>query len=110
MDTAATTEARELPQFATITINDQTPTPRGKVEVTPNAGRILFQNNDPVEYRIRFYKPETDPNAGGSIDLLLPAKGFLTLLIRKDDAFSYFVMDPHAENAMTGKGGGPGTN
>jgi hypothetical protein len=110
MGTSATTEAKALPQFSTITITDQTPEPHGKVEVTPNAGRILFQNNDPVEYRIRFYKPDADPNAGGSIDLLLPAKGFLTLLIRKDDAFSYSVMAPHSENAMTGKGGGPATN
>jgi len=110
MGTRATIEAKELPQFATITITNQTPEPRGKVEVTPNAGRILFQNNDPVEYRIRFYKPDADPNAGGSIDLLLPARGSVTLLIRKDDAFSYSVMDPHSENAMTGKGGGPGTN
>src|SRR6202163_5009425 len=107
MGTPATTAAKPLPQFSTITITDQTPEPHGKVEVAPNPVRIPFENNDPVEYRIRFYKPDADPNAGGSVDLLLPAKEFLTLLIRKDDAFSYSVMDPHSENAMTGKDGGP---
>jgi hypothetical protein len=104
-----------LPQFAIISIRNQTPDPRGKVEVTPNAGRIVFQNNDPIEYRIRFFPPGLydnqgqDPNKGG-IDLLVPASGSLSLIIKKDEAFSYSIMNLQSENAMTGKGGGPGTN
>jgi hypothetical protein len=71
-----------LPLFRTITITNQEPSPNGRVEVTPDAGRIIFQNNDPLEYRIRLYKPNTDPDAGG-IDLLLPANGFLSVIIRR---------------------------
>jgi hypothetical protein len=115
MATTGTTEAKEevketvdLAPWAKITIREQTPYPPDKVEVTPHAGRIFFQNEDPVEYRIRFWKPGTDSSVG--IDLLLPAAGHLTLLIKKDDAFSYSVMHTDSENAMTGKGGGPVTN
>ena len=113
MGTSATIEAKQrtLPLFSTITITNQTPDPPGRVEVTPDAGRIVFQNKDPLEYRIRLHKPDTDPDAGGGIDLLLPANGFLSVIIRKNDAFSYSVMPTNSENAaMTGKGGGPVTN
>jgi hypothetical protein len=107
MGTSATIEAkeRELPQFVVVNVTDQTPHPDGIVEVTPRSGRVSFVNHDPIEYRIRFYQPKTDPNAGG-IDLLLPALGSLTQLIRKDQAFSYSIMQVHVEDAMTGKGGG----
>src|SRR5262245_1191467 len=104
-----------LPQFAIISIRNQTPDPPGKVEVTPEGGRIVFQNHDPIEYRIRFFPPgfyddnSHDPNTGG-VDLLIPANGSLSLIIRKNDAFSYSIMNLRSENVMTGKGGGPGTN
>jgi hypothetical protein len=106
----ATTEAKEmsLPQWAKITIREQTPQPPGKVEVTPRAGRILFQNEDPVEYRIRFWKLNEDANQG--IDLLVPALGHITLIIKREDAFNYSVMHTDSESVMTGKGGGPATN
>jgi len=113
MATTATTEAktRALPRFRTITITDQCPDPPGRVEVTPEAGRIVFQNKDPLEYRIRLYKPGTDPDAGGGIDLLLPANGLLSVIIREKDEFNYSVMPTNSVNAaMTGKGGGPVTN
>ena len=85
MATAAIeTKEAVLPLFKTITIIEQTPDPPGRVEVTPNAGRIVFQNKDPLEYRIRLYKG-TDPDAPGGIDLLLPANGFLSVIIKKDD-------------------------
>jgi hypothetical protein len=113
MATTAAIEKKEgvfpLPLFRTITITNQEPSPNGRVEVTPDAGRIIFQNNDPLEYRIRLYKPNTDPDAGG-IDLLLPANGFLSVIIRKDDEFSYSVMATNSILAGTGKGGGPITN
>ena len=108
-------EPELLPQFDVVHITNQTPNPPGKVEVTPNAGRIVFQNHDPIEYRIRFFppgfydNPGQDPNVGG-IDLLIPAKGSLSLVIKKNEAFSYSIMNMQSENAMTGKGGGPGTN
>ena len=98
-----------LPLFRTITIIEQTPDPPGRVEVTPNAGRIVFQNKDPLEYRIRLYKPGTDPDVDG-IDLLLPANGFLSVIIRKNDEFQYSVMETSSTLASTGKGGGPITN
>jgi len=113
MATTAAIETKEtvypLPLFRTITITNQDPSPNGRVEVTPNAGRIIFQNNDPLEYRIRLYKPNTDPNADG-IDLLLPANGLLSVIIRKDDEFNYSVMATNTMLAADGRGGGPITN
>lgn len=108
-------EPEALRQFSIITITNQEPSPSGQVEVTPNSGRIVFQNHDPIEYRIRFFSPGfydstgQDPNVGG-IDLLIPANGSLSLIIKKDEAFSYSIMNMQSENARTGKGGGPGTN
>ena len=100
-----------LPLFRTITITDQCPDPQGRVEVTPEAGRIVFKNMDPLEYRIRLYEPGTDPDAGGGIDLLLPANGLLSVIIKKDDEFNYSVMPTNSVlAASTGKGGGPITN
>ena len=111
MATAAIeTKQAALPLFKTITIIEQTPDPSGRVEVTPNAGRIVFQNKDPLEYRIRLYKG-LDPDAPGSIDLLLPANGLLSVIIKKDDEFNYSVMPTDSVlAASTGKGGGPITN
>ena len=93
MATTGTTEAKEatLPHWATITISQREPNPPGTVEVSPQAGRVLFQNQDPVEYRIRLWKLGTDPNAG--IDILLPATGHVIVVIKQNDEFSYSVMD-----------------
>jgi hypothetical protein len=111
MATAAIeTKETVLPLFRTITIFEQTPDPPGRVEVTPDAGRIVFQNKDPLEYRIRLYKG-TDADAPGGIDLLLPANGLLSVIIKKDDEFNYSVMPTNSVMAAsTGKGGGPITN
>ena len=110
MATKAAIETTEFPLFRTITITNQYPSPNGRVEVTPEAGRIIFQNNDPLEYRIRLYKG-TDPDAPGSIDLLLPANGLLSVIIKKNDEFNYSVMPSNSvQAASTGKGGGPITN
>jgi hypothetical protein len=63
-----------------------------------------------LEYRIRLYKG-TDPDAPGSIDLLLPANGLLSVIIKKNDEFNYSVMPTNSVlAASTGKGGGPITN
>jgi len=110
MATKAAIETTEFPLFRTITITNQYPSPNGRVEVTPEAGRIIFQNNDPLEYRIRLYKG-TDPDTPGSIDLLLPANGLLSVIIKKNDEFNYSVMPTNSVlAASTGKGGGPITN
>ena len=110
MATTGTTKAEEssLPRSATITIREQEPCPSDTVEVTPHGGRVHFENEDEQEYRIRFWKPKTDANAG--IDILLPARGRVTLVIKRNDEFQYSVMKIDNENAMSGKGGGPVVN
>ena len=124
MPGTGTTEAKDprqlepasLPQFAVITVRNQIPDPRGQVEVTPNIGHIVFQNLDPIQYRIRFFPPGFyDPDAGrnpntGGTDLLLPANGSLTLIIKQGDEFNYSIMNMQSMNALTGQGGGPGKN
>ena len=106
---AIETKERALPLFKTITIINQDPSPNDRVEVTPDAGRVIFENKDPLEYRIRLYKPGTDPDVDG-IDLLLPANGLLSVIIRRNDEFNYSVMSTNSVLAATGKGGGPITN
>jgi hypothetical protein len=93
-----------LPQSATITIHDGKPYPHTKVEVTPKGGRIHFENHDNVEYRLRLFKPKTKALKG--IDILLPAKGTVTVVIKKLDIFMYAVVDLIDELA-SGRGGGP---
>ena len=113
MATAGTSrevETEVLPLFRTIVVANQYPNPDGRVEVSPNAGRIVFQNQDPIEYRIRFYRPGEDPDSGVGMDLLLPAQGFLNVVIRPNDEFNYFIMGSASLSTSTGKGGGPITN
>jgi hypothetical protein len=103
-----TTRAEEestLPESATICIRKQELYPPGEVEVTPYGGRIHFQNEDDNEYRLRFWKTETDPDAG--IDILLPAGGRVTVVINKNDVFSYSFRDIGDSKVASGKGGGP---
>lgn len=64
--------------------------PCGEVEVTPQGGRVHFRNKDGVDYRLRFWKEHADRNSG--IDILLPRNGRATVVIKKDDSFSYSVM------------------
>ena len=105
MAMTGTTKAEEctLPESATITIRDQQPDPCGEVEVTPNGGRIHFQNEDDRDYRLRFWKAETKETEG--IDILLGARASVTVVIKKDDVFSYSVGD--IDKVASGKGGGP---
>jgi hypothetical protein len=105
MAMTGSTKAEEypLPESATITIRNQEPHPCGEVEVTPNGGRVHFQNEDDREYRLRFWKAETKETEG--IDVLLPAGARVTVVINKDDVFSYSVQD--MEKVASGKGGGP---
>jgi hypothetical protein len=93
-----------LPESATITIRDGKPHPDDAVEVTPKGGRIHFENRDDREYRLRLYKPNTKALEG--IDILLPAKGTVTVVIKKLDIFMYAVVDLIDELA-SGRGGGP---
>ena len=101
---AARAKEKTLPRSATITIRDQKPHPAGEVEVTPDGGRIHFQNKDDKAYRLRFWKLGTEPNGG--IDILLPAEARITVMIKKGDEFHFSVMHT-AGNAANGMGGGP---
>jgi hypothetical protein len=104
VETTGVAEARYLPEFAIITIRDKKPCPADEVEVTPNAGKVHFDNEDDREYRLRLYKPDTDPVAG--IDILLTARGRSTVVIKKDDVFSYLILDLSGDMS-SGNGGGP---
>lgn len=101
-----------LPLSATITIKDQKPDDRGMKEVTPDGGRIIFDNKDQKDYRLRLRSTATQ----SSIDLLLPAKGQTIVLINKDDEFMYDILNvalsasataSGSTVAMAGTGGGP---
>lgn len=107
MATTGAARAKEtiLPRSATITIRDQKPRPPGEVEVTPDGGRIHFHNKDEKEHRIRFWKVGTSSDEG--IDILLPAKSRLTVMIKKKDEFHFSVMHIAGGNAANGIGGGP---
>jgi hypothetical protein len=104
---AARAKETALPRSATITIRDQKPHPYGKVEVAPWTGRVHLANKDKKDYRLRFWKPDTDPFSG--IDILIPARGRITMLIKKGDQFMYGVLDLD-DKAATGKGPGPIVN
>ena len=107
MATSAAKRAKQsaLPKSATITVKNQEPTPCGEVEVTPDGGRIIFDNKDKKDHRLRLRS--TKSNADSSIDLLLPANGQTTVLIKKDDEFMYSIMNLNGAEAMSGNGGGP---
>jgi hypothetical protein len=78
-----------LPLSATITIKDQKPDDNGMKEVTPDGGRIIFDNNDHQDYRLRLRSTATQ----STIDLLLPAKGQTVVLIKQDDEFMYDILN-----------------
>ena len=94
-----------LPKSATIVIKNQLPNPSGEVEVTPHGGRIIFENKDKKDHRLRFLSCRGGSDS--SIDLLLPALGRTTVLIKKDDEFMYSIMNLNGAEAMSGNGGGP---
>lgn len=79
-----------LPKSATIAISRGKPVPSDEVEVTPKAGRIHFKNKDKADHRLRLWRKGTSPNTG--IDILLPAGGRTTIVIKKNDEFNYDVM------------------
>ncbi len=110
MSTTGAARAKEtaLARSATISIRNQEPSPCGKVEVAPWTGRVHIANKDNKEYRLRFWKPDTEPLAG--IDILLPAKSRVTVMIKKGDVFHFGVFPPKGEAAALGKGGGPIVN
>jgi hypothetical protein len=107
VDTTGAARAKEtsLPRSATITIRDQKPNPSGEVEVTPEGGRVHFQNKDKKDYRLRLWKPKTDPNEG--IDILLRANGSVTVVIKAKDEYHYGVMHLASGDTFNGTGGGP---
>jgi hypothetical protein len=102
---AARAKEKTLPRSRTIHIRDQKPKPAGEVEVTPDGGRIHFRNTDAKDYRLRFQRVSTAGDEG--IDMLLPANGSLTVLIKKKDEFHFTVLHIAGSNAANGQGGGP---
>lgn len=102
---AARAKEKALPRSVIIRISKQRPSPSGKVEVAPWTGRVHFVNQDKKEYRIRLYKPGTEPLGG--IDILLPAMGRVTVMIKQGDEFLYGVLRSPIDRVVLGKGGGP---
>jgi hypothetical protein len=100
---AARAKLTELPRSRTITIHNQMPTPKGVVEVTPDNGRVHFRNKDKKDYRLRFRPEKTE--FGSGIDILLPAEGTVTVLIKRHDEWLYTVFV--FPEVMNGTGGGP---
>jgi hypothetical protein len=80
-----------LPHSATIKIHEQQAIPNTAVEVEPNVGRILFVNQDGTNYRLRFWKENTDPLAG--IDVVLVPGGNFTIAINTNDSFYFTVLN-----------------
>ncbi len=107
MATTGAAKAREkaLPRSATIKIHKQEPSPCGKVEVAPWIGKVHFVNKDKKEYRLRFFKPDTEPLKG--IDIMLPARGRVTVGIKLGDEYHYGVYPSKGNAVALGKGGGP---
>lgn len=102
---AAKAREKGLPRSATIKIHNQAPSPSGKVEVAPWVGRVHFVNTDKKEYRLRFFKPDTEPLHG--IDIMIPAKGRVTVGIKPGDQYHFGVFPSKGDDAALGKGGGP---
>jgi hypothetical protein len=100
----AKAKVKNLPKSATIKITDQTAVPPGEVEVMPDVGRVHFRNEDSKEYKIRLWRPGTEPQFG--IELVLAPNGTITIVIRKDDEFNYSIMSKTG-NMEDGHGGGP---
>jgi len=103
----ATTGAKqsELPKFAAITIQNGKPDQPDEVEVQPEVGQIHFKNGDARDYRLRFKssdeeldRDEFDNYDGAGIDILLPAGGTFTIVIKTDDQFYYKVRDINGED------------
>ena len=107
MATTGAAKAREkaLPRSATIKIHKQEPIPSGKVEVAPWIGKVHFVNKDKKEYRLRFFRPDSEPLRG--IDILIPAKGRVTVGIKLGDEYHYGIYPSKGDAAALGKGGGP---
>jgi len=102
---AAKAREKALPRSATIKIHKQEPIPSGKVEVAPWIGKVHFVNKDNKEYRLRFFKPDTEPLKG--IDIMIPANGRVTVGIKPGDEYHFGVYPSKGDDAALGKGGGP---
>ena len=91
MSAAKDAKTEDLPKSATITIEAGKPCPEGWVEVSPDDGQVIFENKDGSDYRLRFWKPGSEPKSG--IDILLPAGGSTTILIKLYDEFLYGLLN-----------------
>jgi len=91
MSAAKDAKTEGLPKSATITVEAGRPCPEGWVEVSPDDGQVIFENKDRSDYRLRFWKPGSEPKSG--IDILLPAGGNTTVLIKLYDEFLYGLLN-----------------
>lgn len=98
-------EPGPLPQFEKISVADSLPHPKGEVEVAPGVGRIAFQNEDNKEYRIRFWSK--DGGEKSAIDIVLRALETITVAIKQDDEFLYYVVDQDGRETTMDAPGGP---
>jgi len=105
MSAAERVKCSALPKAASVIIQGRQPVFDGEVEVTPDGGRVIFLNEDQCDYRLRLFKPKTDPATG--IDLLLPANGRMTVLIKESDEFMYQLLNLDGSEEMSGGARGP---
>jgi hypothetical protein len=103
MSAAERAQYSALPRAASVIIEGQQAIPEGEVDVTPDGGRVIFLNEDNFDYRLRLFKPETEPTEG--IDVLVPAKGRMTVLIKENDAFMYKILNLDGSEVMIGARG-----
>jgi hypothetical protein len=96
-------ESGPLPQFEKIRVADSLTQPNGEVEVAPGVGRIAFQNEDNKEYRIRFWSK--DGGEKTAIDIVLRALETITVAIKQDDEFFYYVVEEDGHKRMEAPGG-----
>jgi|KBSSwiStaDraftv2_1062776.scaffolds.fasta_scaffold563774_1 hypothetical protein len=100
MSAAKDAKTEGLPKSATITVEAGHPCPEGWVEVSPDNGQVIFENKDSVDYRLRFWKPGSEPKSG--IDILLSARGSTTILIKLNDEFLYELLDRIGDRVAAG--------
>lgn len=96
-------EPGQLPQFEKILVSDSSAHPKGEVEVAPGVGRIAFQNEDNKEYRIRFWSKDAGEKT--AIDIVLRALETITVAIKQDDEFLYYVVAEDGHKKMDAPGG-----
>ncbi len=104
MPTTGAAKAKQVfPQTVTVTVADKKCSPWTPLQVTAN-GKVQFENKDGRDYRIRVSKTKAAAKTGG-VDILLPASGSVTLIMKKNED-AYYTM-AEVGNGDVEIGGGP---